>query len=59
MPMVGGVYSNDIGVLGVLVLWLWVVCGWVVGCFVVGFFYFYIFGLVVGVWCLVGGCLGA
>lgn len=31
---------------------LWVGCGLFCG----GFFYFYIFGLVCGVWCLVGGC---
>ena len=46
----------DSCLLGVLVLWLWVVCGWVVGCFVVVFLFLYFFGLVCGVWCLVGGC---
>ena len=39
VPGPGGLYSNDIGVLGVLVLWLWVVW-WGVGCCVVMFLYF-------------------
>ena len=40
------------GVLGVLVLWLWVVCGWVVDGFVVVFFVL-VCSCVFGVW-LVG-----
>ena len=55
-------YIYVICVLGVLVLWLWVVlwvvCGWVVGFCVVVFCLFFCFGLVGGVWCLVGVFLG-
>ena len=45
-------YIYVICVLGVLVLWLWVVCGWVVDGFVVVFFVLVWWG-VFGVW-LVG-----
>ena len=49
MPWGGGVYSNDIGVLGVLVLLFGCVL-WGVGCCFFGFV------LIGCVWCLVGGC---
>ena len=53
--------GNTIGVLGVLVLWLWVVCGWVVGGFFVVFLFLFgwcVFGVwLVGVWFVFGrGC---